>query len=179
MEATRPRSVVRRGLVHFILLTLLHGLRRPVLAGPAWWLLRDGAFTDGRPVPVRGGFSCRICPVACLARLCPAVRADDAYPRGDERKLLARDGVTGRSLTFAQHLTRENELFACGLPAGMALFARRRRVGPDGLGGNSSRGERSAPVGYAIYAVLLVPLVHLILVDRTLRAPCWPTCAVH
>ncbi|WP_300615645.1 ankyrin repeat domain-containing protein [Dokdonella sp.] len=168
MEATWPRSVVRRGLVYFILLTLYTAFVALVLAGPAWWLLRDGSLTAALSLSAAAFLA-----VFALWRVWPAFALpfvwDDAYPRGDERSSWLAT-VLRRSLTFAQHLTRENELFlACGLPAGVALLL--LAVGAlalDGLGGLFTGEVRL--VGYAIYAVLLVPLVHVILVDRTLRA---------
>ncbi len=43
MESSFGRSIARRGLAYFVLLTAYAAIVAALLAGPAWWLARDGS----------------------------------------------------------------------------------------------------------------------------------------
>ena len=167
MESSFRRSIARRGLTYFVLLTAYTAAVAAVLAGPAWWLARD----DSLPAAVAVSVALFVA-LLVLWRLWPAFALvfiwDDAYPSEERGSWLL--GALRRSLAFARHLTGAQDMFfAYGLPSGLALLA--VAVGAlalTGLGGYLPSEFRIAAL--VLYAVVLVPLAHLVLINRTLRA---------
>jgi ankyrin repeat protein len=163
-----PRSIARRGLAYFVLLTTYTAFVAAVLAGPAWWI--SSHTTMAAALALSAAF---VIALLALLRAWPAFALpllwDDAYPHGDERGSWLTTALR-RSLAFARHLTRENDLFAgYGLPAGFALLLLATgALALAGLGGFVTGEVRI--VGLAIYAVLIAPLAHALLVNRSLRA---------
>ncbi|GAA0710628.1 ankyrin repeat domain-containing protein [Dokdonella soli] len=167
-ETSFARSVARRGLTYFVLLTTYAALVAAVLAAPAWWLSRDGtlpaALTLSAALVLTLFVLWRVWPVFAL----PFVW-DDAYPRDDERGSWLLTALR-RSLAFALHLTREHDLFfGYGLPAGIALLL--LAVGAlalAGLGGFLSGDTRIAVL--ALYALIIAPLAHIGMTNRCVGA---------
>ncbi|MBO9664493.1 ankyrin repeat domain-containing protein [Dokdonella sp.] len=168
MDAGYPRSLARRGLAYFILLTVYTAFVAVLLAAPALWLSRDGS------LPAALVLSATLfVAVFSLWRVWPTFALpfvwDDAYPHDDDRGSWLSTALR-RSLAFARHLTREHELFVgYGFPAGLALLLLAAgALSLAGLG-NFIAGEVRV-VGFAVYAVVVAPLAHIVLVNRTLRA---------
>jgi ankyrin repeat protein len=168
MEISYLRSLARRGLSYFILLTTYTAFVAAVLAAPAWWLSRDGSLPAALLLSAALFVS-----VFALWRVWPTFALpflwDDAYPRDDERGSWLSTALR-RSLAFARHLTREHELFlGYGFPVGLALLllvvGALLLAGPGGFLAGEVR-----IVALAAYAFILAPLVHLVLANRTLRA---------
>jgi ankyrin repeat protein len=166
MERSFRRSIARRGLACFVLLTGYTALAAILLAGPAWWLTRAAS------LPAALGMS-----VAALAtmfsiwRLWPAFALpllwDDAYVDDDRGSWLLT--ALQRSLAFAAHLTGEHPRIGYWLPASFVLLLLViGALGLAGLGGFLPAEFRVVAV--VLYGVLLLPLVSLVLVNRTLRA---------
>ncbi|HEY0179272.1 MAG TPA: hypothetical protein VGC30_06545, partial [Dokdonella sp.] len=168
MEATFLRSVARRGLAYFVLLTLYTAFVAVLLVGPTWWLSRDGALPAA--LLLSGALAVA---VLALWRVWPAFALpfvwDDAYPRDDERGSWLTSALR-RSLAFAAHLTREHDLFfGYGLPAGFALLLLATgALALAGIGDVLVGDVR--PIALAAYALLVVPAAHLVLARRCLRA---------
>jgi ankyrin repeat protein len=167
MESSFGRSIARRGLAYFVLLTAYTTAVAALVVGPAWWLARDGSLAAALTLSVA-----LVVALFALWRLWPAFALpfiwDDAYPSEERGSWLL--GALRRSLAFARHLTGAHDMFfAYGLPSGLALLA--IAVGAlalTGLGGYLPSEFRIAAL--ALYAVILVPLAHLLLVNRSLRA---------
>jgi ankyrin repeat protein len=167
-ETSFLHGVARRGLAYFILLSAYTAFIAALVATPAWWLLRDGSLQSALALS-----AALMVSLFVLWRVWPAFALpllwDDAYPHAEDRGswLLT---VLRRSFAFARHLTGEHELFfTCGLPAGLGLLL--LAVGAlalSGIGGLLSGEVRI--VAMAIYALLIAPLAHLLLVNRCLRA---------
>jgi ankyrin repeat protein len=168
MEISYARSLARSGLPYFILLTLYTAFVAAVLAAPAWWLSLEGSLPAALLLSAALFVS-----VFALWRLWPTFALpflwDDAYPRDDERGSWLSTALR-RSLAFARHLTREHELFlGSGLPVGLALLLLAAgALALAGLGGFLAGEMRIAAL--AVYALVLAPLAHLLLANRTLRA---------
>jgi ankyrin repeat protein len=168
MEASFARSIARRGLTCFVLLTGYTNVVAALLAAPAWWLAHDGSLAAAltlSAVLVAGLFaSWRIWPAFALPFLW-----DDAYPHDEERGSWLLTALR-RVLAFARHLTREHDLFfGYGLPAGLALLA--LAVGAlclAGLAGALSGDARL--LALILYALIVVPMAHVLIVNRVLRA---------
>jgi len=168
MEPSFARSIARRGLAYFVLLTLYTAFVAAIVAAPAWWLARDGSLAAAL------GLSAAVAvALFALWRIWPAFALpfvwDDAYPHGDERGSWLLTALR-RSLAFARHLTREHELYVgYGLPAGIALLALTTgMLALAGLGGFLAGEVRV--VALALYACVVVPLAHLVLANRGVRA---------
>ncbi|MEP7042541.1 MAG: ankyrin repeat domain-containing protein [Dokdonella sp.] len=167
-EAGFLRSVARRGLAYFILLTTYTAFVAAILAGPAWWLSKDNSLPAALALS-----SALVIALLALWRIWPAFALpllwDDAYPHDDERGSWLSTALR-RSLAFARHLTRENDLFfGYGLPAACAaLLLATGALALAGLGG--FLGGEVRVVGLFIYALLLAPLAHALLANRCLRA---------
>jgi hypothetical protein len=167
MESSFRRSIARRGLAYFVLLTAYAAVVAALLAGPAWWLARDGSLPAALALSVA-----LVVALFALWRLWPAFALpfiwDDAFPSEERGSWLL--GALRRSLAFARHLTGAHDMFFIyGLPSGVALLA--IVVGAlalAGLGGYLPSEFRI--VALALYAVVLVPVAHLVLVNRSLRA---------
>lgn len=168
MEVSYPRSVARRGLAYFVLLTAYTAFVAAVLAGPAWWLSRDGSLPAALLLS-----AALVATLFALWRVWPTFALpfvwDDAYPNDDERSSWLSTALR-RSLAFARHLTRQHELyFGYGLPAGIVvLLLVVGALALAGLGGFLAGEVRVT--GLAIYALVIAPLAHLLLANRTLRA---------
>ena len=167
MESSFSRSIARRGLAYFVLLTAYAAIVAALLAGPAWWLARDGSLPAALALSIA-----LVVALFALWRLWPAFALpfiwDDAFPSEERGSWLL--GALRRSLAFARHLTGAHDMFFIyGLPSGLALLA--IVVGAlalAGLGGYLPSEFRIAAL--VLYAVILVPVAHLVLVNRSLRA---------
>lgn len=168
MEASYPRSLIRRGSVHLIQLTLYTAFVAAVLAGPAWWLSHEGSLTAALLLSAAA-----FAAVFSLWRIWPTFALpfvwDDAYPRAEERGSWLTTPLR-RSLAFALHLTREHELFVgYGFPAGLSLLL--VSVGALALEGlRPALSEEARVLGFVAYGLAIVPLAHIVVVNRTLRA---------
>ena len=167
-EATFARSIARRGLAYFVMLTAYTAFVAVVLAGPAWWLGRDGSLPAALAMS-----TALVVALLALWRVWPAFSLpllwDDAYPRDDARGSWLLTALQ-RSLAFARHLTREHELFfVCGLPVGMGLlFLAAGALALSGFAGFLTGELRIAAL--ILYAVVVAPMIHLLLVNRSFRA---------
>jgi ankyrin repeat protein len=167
MESSFGRSIARRGLAYFVLLTAYAAVVAALIVGPAWWLARDGSLAAALAVSVA-----LVVALLALWRLWPTFALpfiwDDAYPSEERGSWLL--GALRRSIAFARHLTGTHDLFlAYGLPSGLALLT--VVVGAlalTGLGGYLPSEFRVTAL--ALYAVIVVPLAHVVLVNRSLRA---------
>ncbi|MGH8173785.1 MAG: ankyrin repeat domain-containing protein [Rhodanobacteraceae bacterium] len=167
METSFRRSIARRGLAYFVLLTTYTVLVAALVLAPAWWLARDGSLSAALAVS-----TALVVALFALWRLWPAFALpfiwDDAYPSEETGSWLL--GTLRRSLAFARHLASTHDLFfAYGLPSGLAVLV--LTVGAlalTGLGGYLPNEFRI--VALALYALVLVPLADLLLVNRCLRA---------
>ena len=167
MEASFARTIARRGLAYFVLLTAYTAVVAALVVGPAWWLARDGSLPAALTLSIA-----LFIALFALWRLWPAFALpfiwDDAYPSGETGSWLL--GALRRSLAFARHITGAHDLFfAYGLPSGLALLA--IAVGAlalTGLGGYLPSEFRI--VALFFYAVLVVPFAHVVLVNRSIRA---------
>ncbi len=168
MEASFARSIARRGLAYFVLLTVYTAFVAAILAAPAWWLSRDGSMPAALALS-----AALVIALFALWRIWPAFALpflwDDAYPQDDADHSWLLTALR-RSLAFARHLTREHELFfSHGLPASIGLLL--LAVGAlllAGLGGFLAGDVRIAAL--ALYALVLAPLAHGLLLNRCLRA---------
>lgn len=168
MEASFPRSIARRGVAYFVLSTTYTALVAALLAAPAWWLFRDGSLAAALALS-----AAVVVALLALWRVWPAFALpflwDDAYPRDTEGGSWLLTALR-RSLAFARHLTREHELFfGCGLPAGLGLLA--LVLGALALAGAGNLlGGEARLVVLGVYALVLAPLAHALLVNRAMRA---------
>jgi len=167
MESSFYRSIARRGLAYFVLLTAYTAAVAAVLAAPATWLAQDGSLSAALVLSVA-----LVVALFALWRLWPAFALpfiwDDAYPSEESGSWLL--GALRRSLAFARHLAGAQDMFfAYGLPSALALLAIAvAALALAGLGGYLPSEFRIAAL--ALYALILVPLAHLLLVNRCLRA---------
>jgi len=167
MEPGFARSIARRGLAYFVLLTLYTAFVAAVVAAPAWWLARDGSLSSALALSAALAIA-----LFALWRIWPAFALpfvwDDAYPHDDDRGSWLLTALR-RSLAFARHLTREGEFYVgYGLPAGIALLALATgMLSIAGLGGFLAGEVRI--VVLALYALLVVPIAHLVLANRGVR----------
>ncbi len=104
-----------------------------------------------------------------MADVRPAVSLGRCLSARRRTRLLALDRAAPL-LAFARHLTREHELFlGYGFPVGLALLLLAAgALALAGLGGFLAGEVRI--VALAAYALVVAPLVHLVLANRTLRA---------
>ena len=167
-ECTYTRSAAQRGLAYFLMATTYTAFVALVIAAPVWWLARDSSL-----VAALGLSAALVVALYALWRIWPAFALpflwDDAYPD---------DAATGswlltalrRSVAFARHLTREHDLFfSSGLPAGFGmLFLAVGALALSGFGGLLAGEIRTAAL--FVYALLLSPVAHLLLVNRCFRA---------
>jgi ankyrin repeat protein len=167
-DSSFVRSMARRGLAYFIPLSAYTALVAAAVAMPAWWLMRDGSLQAALALSAALMLSLfvlwRVWPAFALPLLW-----DDAYPEEGARDswLLT---VLQRCYAFARHLTREHDLFfTSGLPASVAmLLLAIGALALSGVGGLLSGEVRI--VVLAIYALVIAPLAHLLIVNRCLRA---------
>jgi ankyrin repeat protein len=166
-ESSLWRSIARRGLAYFVMLTTYTAFVAALIAGPAWWLARDGSLPAALTLSVA-----LFASLFALWRFWPAFALpliwDDAY--GSEERGSWLLGALGRSVAFARHLTGAHDLFfAYGVPAALALLAiAAGALALTGLGGYLPSEFRI--VALALYAVIVVPLAHLVIINRSLRA---------
>lgn len=167
MDGGFMRSIARRGLAGLLVLSLFTVFLAALLTAPTWWLMREPTLTGALALSAAlllGLLSMwRIWPVFVL----PFVW-DDAYPEVAEGSWLAT--ALRRSLAFARHLTGEHELFFThGLPT--ALFVLIVCVGALALAafGNALNFEMRLSA-LAIYALLVVPIACLTMVNRCVSA---------
>jgi ankyrin repeat protein len=167
MEASFGQSIARRGLAYFVLLTAYTAAVAALAIGPAWWLARDGSLPAALTLSIALAIA-----LFALWRLWPAFALpfiwDDAFPSEEQGSWLL--GALRRSLAFARHVTGAHDVFfAYGLPSALALLALATgALALAGLGAYFPSEIRV--VAIVLYAVLLVPLAHLVLVNRSLRA---------
>lgn len=168
LESSYWRSIARHGLAYFVISTGYTATVAAVLAAPAWWVARDDSLVSALAL------SATLAAALLLVwRIWPAFALpfvwDDAYPRGDERGSWLSTALR-RCIAFARHLTTEHDLFfAYGLPASASLLLLSvAGLAIAGIGGLLS-GEIRV-VAIALYALVLVPLLHGVLVNRCLRA---------
>jgi ankyrin repeat protein len=166
-ESSFARSIARRGLAYFVMLTTYSAAVAAVVVAPAWWLARDGSLPAALTLSVA-----LMLALFALWRLWPAFALpfiwEDAFANEESGSWLLL--ALRRSLAFARHLTGSHDVFlAYGLPSALALLA--VAIGAlslTGLGGYLPNEFRI--VGLALYALFVVPLAHLVIVNRSLRA---------
>ncbi|MBN8728765.1 MAG: ankyrin repeat domain-containing protein [Xanthomonadales bacterium] len=161
------RNAARRGVAYFVLLSLYTALLAGLIALPAHTLSQGGSLPA--VLALSGAL---FAAVLALWRVWPAFALpllwDDAYPRADQRGswLLV---VLRRSLAFAHHLTAAPEhFFAYGLPASLGILG----VAAGTLvisGAAQVAGPEARLTLLAIHALLLSPLAHILLINRSLR----------
>jgi ankyrin repeat protein len=162
------QGLARRGVAYFVASSAYAAVVAGLVVLPAWWLLEHGSLPAALALSAALTLS-----LVCLWRVWPAFALpllwDDAYPHPDERGSWLST-VLWRSLAFARHMTGEHELFfTCGLPAGLGLLS--LAVGAlalSGIGGMLSGEVRT--VAIVVYAALLAPFAHLLLINRCLHA---------
>src|SRR5690606_462673 len=108
METRFSRSIARRGLAGFILLSVYSVVLALLMVGPAWWLAREPSLSAALALS-----AALLLGLLALWRSWPVMVLpfvwDDAYPaEGSGSWLLT---ALRRSFAFAHHLTGENELF--------------------------------------------------------------------
>lgn len=168
VETSFARSVARRGLAFFVLITVYTGFVAALLAAPAWWLARDGTLPAALVLS-----AALVLALFVLWRVWPAFALpflwDDAYPQEDAGHSWLFIALR-RCVAFAQHLTREHDLFfSHGLPAGLGLlFLAVGALVLSGFGGFLSGDMRIAAL--VLYAFVLAPLALGLLLNRCLRA---------
>ena len=167
LEASPLRTVALRGTPYFVMSTASTALVAAMLFGPVWWLANEGSLPAALALSAALAAS-----LFMLWRVWPAFALpfvwDDAYPDAARGSWLV--AVLRRSFAFAGHLTREHELLlAFGLPAGVALLL--LAIGALCLGGfGGALGGDARIAVLALYALVLSPLAHAVLVNRCLRA---------
>jgi len=113
-ESSLWRSIARRGLAYFVMLTTYTALVAALIAGPAWWLARDGSLPAALTLSIA-----LFASLFALWRFWPAFAlpliSDDAYGSDDRGSWLL--GALSRSVAFARHLTGAHDLFFGGSPA--------------------------------------------------------------
>jgi len=162
------RGLARRGAAYFVASSAYAALVAAFVALPAWWLLKEGSL-----LAALGLSAALMLSLVCLWRIWPAFALpllwDDAYPHPDERGSWLLK-VLRRSLAFARHMTGEHELFFTrGLPAALGLLLLALgALALSGIGGLLSGEVRT--VAIVLYAAILSPFAHLLLVNRCLHA---------
>jgi ankyrin repeat protein len=167
-DAAFVPALARRGVVYFVASSAYAAVVAALVALPAWWLLKDGSL-----LAALGLSAALMLSLVCLWRIWPAFALpllwDDAYPHPDERGSWLST-VLRRSSAFARHMTGEHELFfTCGLPASLGLLL--LAIGAlalSGIGGMLSGEVRT--VAIVVYAAIVAPFAHLLLINRCLHA---------
>ncbi len=163
MDQRFARSVARRGLAGFVLLSLHTAFVFAVLAGPALWLMQEPSLPAALAMSAAA-----LLAVLALWRLWPAFALpfvwDDAYPEDARHSWLFV--ALRRSLAFARHLTgTRDRFFTHGLPVALALF-----VVSTGALALAGLGKLLAPElrisALVVYALALTPLAHLVVATR-------------
>nr|MDQ2972060.1 hypothetical protein [Pseudomonadota bacterium] len=165
-EPSFLRTVLRRGATHLILFTLYTAL---VFALIAWPLM---ALSLAPSLGATLGLcAALVVALALLWRLWPVFGLvylwDDAFPEGEESSWIST--ALMRSITFAWHLTGEQEhFFAHFLPAAMAYLV--LAFGALALAGiGSVLPDELRTASLILYALVALPLCTLLAANRTLR----------
>jgi ankyrin repeat protein len=167
MEASFGQGIARRGLAYFVLQTAYTAAVAALAIGPAWWLAREGSLPAALTLSIALAAA-----LFALWRLWPAFALpfiwDDAFPSEEKGSWLL--GALRRSIAFARHVTGAHDVFfAYGLASALALLA--LAVGALALAGLGDYVPSEIRiVAIVLYAIVLVPLAHLVLVNRSLRA---------
>jgi ankyrin repeat protein len=167
MEASFGQGIARRGLAYFVLETAYTAAVAALAIGPAWWLAREGSLPAALTLSIALAAA-----LFALWRLWPAFALpfiwDDAFPSEEKGSWLL--GALRRSIAFARHVTGAHDVFfAYGLASALALLA--LAVGALALAGLGDYVPSEIRiVAIVLYAIVLVPLAHLVLVNRSLRA---------
>lgn len=168
-EAAEPdfRALVLRRGVPFLLLLAAYAMLVAMLVGvPLVRLAQQASVFNAAALSV----GVVLCTLALL-RWWPAFGLvflwDDAYPQAPEGSWSAT--AVRRSLAFARHLTGEHDpWFSSGLPVALALLA--VVAGALGLTGLAGVVPSELRIGALwVWALLLCPLAHGLLVDRCRR----------
>lgn len=163
MDTRFARSIARRGLTGFILLSLYSVFVAALIAAPAWFLA-----TEPSLLAMFGLSIATLVALLSLWHVWPAFVLpfiwDDAYPEEGQGSWLFT--ALRRSFAFARHLLSEHgAYFTHGLPASLSLLV--VILGALVLAGLGDRmpldNRLLAIVGYAL---VLAPLALLILVKR-------------
>ncbi|MGH8163086.1 MAG: ankyrin repeat domain-containing protein, partial [Rhodanobacteraceae bacterium] len=166
-EPSFLRTVLRRGATHLILCTLYTALVFALIAWPLMALSRAPSLGA-----TLGLCAALVVALALLWRLWPAFGLvylwDDAFPEGEERSWIST--ALMRSVTFAWHLTGEQEhFFTHFLPAALCYLA--LAFGALVLAGvGSVLPDELRTAGLILYALVILPLCTLLAANRTLRA---------
>lgn len=167
LESNFVRTILRRGAAYFALLVGYTAVVACLIGYPLLWVLRDGSLAATLALSTAAVVS-----LLSLWRLWPAFGLvlvwDDAYPEDSQRSWIFAAAVRG--LTFARHLTAENELFfSHGLTVALCLLLLvQGALSLAGLCGLLPNELHVAAL--AIYAALIAPLAHVLIVKRTLSA---------
>jgi len=165
-ETSFLRTVVRRGAAHLILFSLYTAIVFGLIAWPLLALSQAPSL-----FATLGLCAALVAALALLWRLWPAFGLvfvwDDAFPEGGERSWIST--ALSRSITFAAHLTSEQEhFFTHFLPAALAYLALAfGALAFTGIGTVLPDELRTAAL--FLYAVALLPICTLIAANRTLR----------
>lgn len=163
MDTRFARSVARRGLTAFVLLSLYSVFVTALIAVPVWFLA-----TDPSLVAMCGLSIAILIALVAVRRVWPAFVLpfiwDDAYPEEGQGSWLFT--ALRRSFAFARHLLSEHgSYFTHGLPASLGLLA--IVLGALGLAGLGDRMlAENRLIAIAVYALVLAPLALLIFVKR-------------
>jgi ankyrin repeat protein len=166
-ESTFARSILRRACAYFVLLVVYTAFTALLTGYPIFLLLRDHSFAAAL---LLSGSAFVV--LLALWSLWPAfglvVVWDDAYPQDGAHSWIST--AMARSLTFARHLTAENDLFfGAGLIVSLALSLLAQ--GALALAGtNAMLADEFRIAALAIYAIVIAPLVHWLIVQRSLVA---------
>lgn len=164
MDVRFARSVARRGLAGFVLLSLHTAFVFALLAGPALWLMHEPSLPAALALSAAG-----LLAVLALWRVWPAFALpflwDDAYPEDARHSWLL--AALRRSFAFARHLTAARDcFFSHGLVVALALLVvSAGALALAGFGGVLGAELRVSAL--VVYALAIVPLAHLVVATRT------------
>ena len=163
MDVRFARSVARRGLTGFVLLSLHAAFVFALLAGPALWLMHEPSLPAALALSAAA-----LLAVLALWRVWPAFALpfvwDDAYPEDARHSWLL--AALRRSFAFARHLTGTREcFFSHGLAVALALLlVSAGALALAGFGG--VLGPELRVSALVVYALAIVPLALLVVATR-------------